>query len=65
MILYKKKVIRSLNLENLVNYVNQLWKIFLNCKKKKKKKKKGIALHIVRQSRVPFVTVDVTGDLSA
>lgn len=37
MILYKKKVICSLNLETLVNYVNQLWKVFLNCEKKKKK----------------------------
>lgn len=31
MILYKRKVICSLNLENLVNYVNHLGQVFLNC----------------------------------
>ena len=50
MILYKKKVIRSLNLENLVNYVNQLWKIFLNCKKKKKR-----ALHYTLFAKAVFL----------
>lgn len=29
--LLKKKVICSLNLEKLVNYVNQLWKVFPDC----------------------------------
>lgn len=31
MIPYKMKVIGFLNLEYLVNYWNQLWKVFLNC----------------------------------